>query len=296
MKIDPTRLDVSFAEPVIDKGLDYSFARPDLNILKSLGYTVAFRYLPTVAVAEQALSPKSLKSITAPEVSRLHAADFGIVLMYEQTALDALAGYTAGVRAGRIARENADILHYPEHLPIVVCCDTNITGSTVGVAVDYLRGFDEGSQTPAGANGLYSDTDLMNARPSALNVLPMAFAWSPVPAKATVHAQQKRSPNPQYDLDLITHTFPVWTKEREVTFMPVPNPVVPTAVLVTVAGFDNVFLVGANMPAINITPELFTYYATEVKLPQIKTAVHQQFLAGLLTQAGLTISALVPSK
>lgn len=84
------------------KGADYSFARPSMSSLTSLGVRWVGRYLTGTG-----------KALTVPERDELHAAGVGIVAIFEAGASDAIRGAGQGSIDGQQARAAAQALGFP---------------------------------------------------------------------------------------------------------------------------------------------------------------------------------------
>lgn len=84
------------------KGADYSFARPSMSSLTSLGVRWVGRYLTGAG-----------KALTVPERDELHAAGVGIVAIFEAGASDAIRGAGQGSIDGQQARAAAQALGFP---------------------------------------------------------------------------------------------------------------------------------------------------------------------------------------
>ena len=61
-----------------------------------------------------------------------------------------------------------------------------------------------------------------------------------------------------------------------------------TAVLITIPGFANTFLVGAG-PAFHVDPVLFDYYHNKLNIPLIQVTAHEQLITTLITQSGVDL-------
>ena len=104
----------SGAELVVATGVDYSWARPSPSGLHSEGYTFACRYLSHDTTG---------KTITAGEASSLWAAGVDIVSNFEDSATNALGGYSQGVADAKFADSLAVSAGMPSSRPIYFSVD-----------------------------------------------------------------------------------------------------------------------------------------------------------------------------
>lgn len=81
-------------------GVDYSFARPDINMLKAQGVTFAARYLWRLMYDD---GVRVNKGISKAEYDALEAAGINVVYIYEEDGKELLGGYDAGVRVAKAA-------------------------------------------------------------------------------------------------------------------------------------------------------------------------------------------------
>lgn len=110
------------------EGVDYAWARPNLDQLWAANIRFVCRYL--------AYLPNG-KVLQTAERSALHRKGFLILLNWEQAAGDMLKGYNTGVSHAREALRQANALGAPGTLPIYFSCDTDTSNfSAVGAYLD----------------------------------------------------------------------------------------------------------------------------------------------------------------
>jgi len=110
------------------KGLDY-VSKPDLDVVKRLGFSFVVRYAATTA-----------KGITKAEAVDLHAHGLGIALVYESHAARAREGRIAGYADGRTALANARAIGFPDTRPIYFAVDYNAPEADQSAIDQYLQG------------------------------------------------------------------------------------------------------------------------------------------------------------
>jgi len=141
-------------------GCDYAWAVPPISAMQAAGIKFAVRYLSTDAS----------KNLSLSEAAMLHGAGISIVLVWETTGTDALAGYNQGMSDAAAARKEADALGFPKGLPIYYAVDFNESAAQAASVLDYLHGCAdaEGSKNLVGIYGGYE------AVHTALNA---GFVW-----------------------------------------------------------------------------------------------------------------------
>lgn len=163
------------------------------------------------------------KIITREEIAWLHEHGIAIVLNYEGSHNDHLAGPAGGKSNGAWSREFVRGLGYPAGAPLVVSIDTDVYSGNLALANAYARGFisEIGPYTPAA----YADSDLLAAlKPlDPLGWLPNARAWSEASDGAIVHVKQGRE-DKQWGVDpnVCTRPFVAWLPSNDPT--PTPEP------------------------------------------------------------------------
>jgi hypothetical protein len=124
---------------------DYAWARPDPHAIKAAGFKAVCRYLSHDTTG---------KTLSRAEVSRLHAANLGIVLNFEDSAGRAHGGYGYGLTDAGFANKLANDLGAPKEIPIYYSCDTDPGSPVNGNILDYFRGVkDYVGGRPVGAYG-----------------------------------------------------------------------------------------------------------------------------------------------
>lgn len=143
---------------------DYSWGRPNLGELRSLGYVGVMRYL----------SWDSTKNLSRDEVTAIHAAGLWVGLNWEGTGnwaelgQGAHGGRAAGAEAGRQARA----LGAPTSVPIFVSADYDVTPDQHATIGAYLDAFADASGYPV---GIYGEGQLLNAMLAAGHA---RFGWN----------------------------------------------------------------------------------------------------------------------
>jgi hypothetical protein len=278
-------------------GADWSFSKIEPEFLVERGVKLALRYIGG--------SPS--KRLTVLERDRLFAAGIAILLGWEQSAESPLEGATEGAKHGADAKQQAQALGYPTDMPILVAVDTDITSQTVGAAEAYVRKFAE--KCKPFPIGLYGDTDIIKALQdlSQINWLPNASSWSnaAAPERQLVHIRQRKTvkvdldgdgePDIAFDPNDVEKPVRAWfpgsgpvddhdQKDNDMAKTQLPA----TAVLVSIPGLANAFLVGVG-PALHLDPVLFNHYKNVVGLPLVQVSEHDQLLKSLAFQSGTEI-------
>jgi len=282
---------------VNDKVADYSWSRPAYQDLRNRGYKAVARYLPITP------NNTSAKYFDAKELAEILKNGFGFVPIVEHSTSDVLGGYAKGNELGRLAATACKKFGIPDLVPTIATADMDITSSNIETAVAYFKGFYDGQKaiSPNKTMGAYADTDVLNriGALSMLNALPAAAGWSPNTATVPIHLRQtKQDSTLQYDNNITLANFYVM---KETAIMPTPTPTptpikpnvnTPTALLVQIKGYSNVFLCGTG-PITYVTPEMFNYYKSFI--PFMVVDKNNQFMKNLFTATGLTLADLVAS-
>lgn len=113
-------------------GVDYSFGRPDIAVLKAAGVTFAVRYLP--------YGGTNGKYLTAAEAEALHAAGIDVCLVFERSEGRPLTGRTGGVEDGKLAQMGIAQVGAPIGIPVYFAVDFDANPGQQEVIDDYLRG------------------------------------------------------------------------------------------------------------------------------------------------------------
>lgn len=260
-----------------DIGVDYAWSHPSLATLQAQGYTFAIRYI----------GGSTGKRLTIPERDALWAHGLGIVLVWETSATRPLAGQYGGAIDGKEARIQARALGYPESMPIIIANDTDVYSGNIGAVRAYNAAF----AREAGLFGIYGDTDAFSTMVGFSTINWHANAWKNQ-AKMDAHSGPMNGPDGYvihifqqkqqgiFDPNVCNLPFPIWVQDQKVEQLMTNS----TAVLVTVTGYHNVFLVGAGA-ALHVTTELVKHW-TSKGVPVVEVAPHDQFFKSLETQCG----------
>lgn len=116
-----------------DLAIDYSYARPDPALIVACGVRAVLRYVSRYR--------DNSKNVTMGELVALWAAGLATPLVWEQSKVDALGGATLGATYGAMAGAYLRDFGHPSDVALSVACDTQLTVSTLPVALDYLRAF-----------------------------------------------------------------------------------------------------------------------------------------------------------
>ncbi len=111
------------------KVLDYSFARPDLKKIKSLGYDGVMRYL----------SYGSTKNLTAEELKDIFKAKLKCGLVWETGAQAMKGGAKAGKEDAKMALHYAGLFGFPKETPIYFAADWDTTPADQKPIDEYLK-------------------------------------------------------------------------------------------------------------------------------------------------------------
>jgi hypothetical protein len=112
-----------------DEGLDYAWARPDLDLAWSLGYRFVSRYLSWL--------PNG-KVIDKAELSQLLAKGFHVALNWEFDAQDQLGGAVAGNQHATEAVKQAKALGYPAGCTIYFSADFDTSEAQQATVNAYM--------------------------------------------------------------------------------------------------------------------------------------------------------------
>lgn len=149
--------------------VDYSFARPNLTVLKQNGFTKVMRYL----------SPNGQpKTINSAERESIHANDMSVGFVFEWYAARAKEGRAAGEADGRIALNQANELGIPADVPIFAAVDYDAPESDQPAINDYLNGFSSvvGKRGRAAYGGYWVIKRLFDA--GVIDYGWQTYAWS----------------------------------------------------------------------------------------------------------------------
>ncbi|HEY0535676.1 MAG TPA: glycoside hydrolase domain-containing protein [Actinoplanes sp.] len=115
----------------VASGLDYSYGRPDPDVIKADGYRFVCRYVSYNTTG---------KNINKSEADSLRGAGISIVINWENVANDALKGYDTGVTHAREAQRQAIAVGMPATRPIYFSVDFDATEAQQSAINDYMDG------------------------------------------------------------------------------------------------------------------------------------------------------------
>lgn len=116
-------------------GVDYSFARPSIDLLVARGVRVVPRYVWNPKYADG----RTNKGISREEYDALRAAGIEVAFSYETDSTDPIMGFDTGVRHATDAAAWVNRLGLPE-LPLHFNADRFIKDSEIPAVLDGLRG------------------------------------------------------------------------------------------------------------------------------------------------------------
>ena len=198
-------------------GVDYSFARPPLDVLVRDGYRFVCRYLATE-------NPETAgKILSGAEVEAIHAAGLSLVLVFEDGAEDALGGGVTGTAHGDVAKAEADALGVPTDVPIYAAVDFDVQSSQFEVVDEYVSSFATATGRPAAVYGpvaYLEHTDVPYRWQAA--------GWNPtgtdVPGVSIVQRQASSAP-PGTDVDVaVAENYGAWNAAPVPAPSPAPKP------------------------------------------------------------------------
>ena len=206
-----------------DKGADYVSLTPTVKAwLLANDIRFVIRY-----IARRTLIGKI---VTADEIAWLHANRIAVCLNYEGSENDLYTGAVGGVANGAWSRTAAEGYGCPPGVALFVSVDTDVTGSNLGTATAYARGFlgQVGGYRP----GVYGDTDLLGAVKDLHPVgwLPNAWLYNAIAGNPSVHIKQGRQVN-GIDPNVCVAAFPAWLPHEPPPV--IAPPVIAPPVIVT---------------------------------------------------------------
>lgn len=148
-------------------GLDYSWARPDLNQVAARGYRFICRYL----------SYESGKNISVNELNNARSLGLDVVLVWETTANRALSGWNGGVADGLAAAAQRFALGVDTKAPQYYAVDFDAAPRDQSAIDAYLRGANSVLPCPTGVYGSYYVVERCLANGSAVLGW-QTLAWS----------------------------------------------------------------------------------------------------------------------
>jgi murein DD-endopeptidase MepM/ murein hydrolase activator NlpD len=193
--------------------IDYSVARPTVEMIKSLGCVGAVRYLSDRNLSDGVTNPKD---ITASEAKTLLDGGLSLALVWETTASRAGAGFDAGVADAKAAEAQADALGYPATAVIFYAVDYD---ATVSVVMPYFDGITTVAKRPIGVYGGY---DIIHGLVHG-GGFPYGWqtrAWSEGEVCSKAHLYQ-RAFEANWDLNDVLQPFPAWSTAEETSPAPV---------------------------------------------------------------------------
>lgn len=174
--------------------LDYSGWRPSAPALTAAGVVGVCRYLNVGGGT-------TWKALTVAEDQALRAAGQVVAGNVELAANSWLQGYPMGLTLGDLGRKQMRMLGRPDSRPIIFSIDTGVAPSQRNLAMDFMRGCNDGSGT--GPQALYHGTDLINMAHD-LGLIrfgwrAVASSWSTVPSTHVAIHQQTTQSYPQWN-------------------------------------------------------------------------------------------------
>lgn len=132
------------------KAVDFSFARPPVNVLVANGFETVVRYISGSGVS----GGGSGKNATRAELDTYLAAGLGVMLVWEQKVAAPLGGRAQGLKDGLRSWELLRELGCPEDVPVLVAVDFDVLAATrAGVIYDGLGGTTGGTTGTTGTMG-----------------------------------------------------------------------------------------------------------------------------------------------
>jgi len=176
--------------------LDYSGFRPSAPALVQAGVVGVCRYLYLG-------TGTTWKALTKPEDVALRTAGIAVAGNAELARDTWLKGYPEGLRIGEIARQQMRGLGRPDERPIIFSVDTGVAPSQRNLAMDFMRGCNDGGG--CGPQALYHGTNLINMAHD-LGLIrfgwrAMSSSWSTVPSNHVAIHQQVTQSYPQWNTD-----------------------------------------------------------------------------------------------
>lgn len=154
-------------------GVDYSFARPSIELLKARGVRVVGRYIWSPKYTDG----RTNKGISREEYDALKAAGIDPFFFYETSSEDFITGFDTGVRHATDAAALVNRFGLPE-LPIHFNVDRQVSAAEIP---GILRGL-EGSASIVGVerNALYGQYSVVKAAFDAglISKACQTYAWS----------------------------------------------------------------------------------------------------------------------
>lgn len=190
--------------------IDFSYARPSINSIKSHGYVGVARYL----------SSSSSKRIGLAELQRYLDAGLSIILVWEDSAKAPLGGAVRGLSDARKANDQADALGWPKDRPIYYAVDFDVQLSQRDSVLNYLRAAASVTSRPVGVYGGYNMIGW--AAQSGYRYLWQTAAWSGGRTHSQAMVYQYAGMGPISDTDV--NRILVSKDWGQVPFTPAPVP------------------------------------------------------------------------
>jgi hypothetical protein len=149
------------------KGMDYSFARPTIAVVREGGFTFACRYLTG---GGKALSPQEVKGLSLEDVA--------IVSIYEESATAMLGGFNAGMHDGDAALNAAHRIGMPKGRPVYFACDFDMQPDQEEECLQYLKGASHGLRGNYAVGGYGGLRFVRAAQKAGVHFLWQTLAWS----------------------------------------------------------------------------------------------------------------------
>lgn len=150
-------------------GVDYSFARPNLQQLKADGYKFVGRYVTGTGG----------KALSVTERDHIHAEGLHIALFYEEEAEGPLGGHSEGVVDAAHAASMCHSLGVPEHIVVYFAIDYEMTASRAAATRKYLTAADSYLQAHGYSAGSYGGFGTVQvAHEAGIRYFCQTEAWS----------------------------------------------------------------------------------------------------------------------
>jgi hypothetical protein len=123
---------------VYAEGVDFSYGRPDLALLRTLLGPSGFvaRYISGAPPASWSASDKT---VTPAEIEAIHAAGLGVLLVYEATPGFMLGGSVKAAADAPDVLAWIRALRLPEHVPIRFALDLDADQAQLSLSLSYLQ-------------------------------------------------------------------------------------------------------------------------------------------------------------
>jgi Domain of unknown function (DUF1906) len=157
--------------------LDYSGGYPGAFNIAHAGFGGAVRYIGY---------PDRRKCTNSAELRDFTANGIGMALVFENNASAWRRGWVGGQADARTAREHATAIGFPEHRPIYMAVDQQVTtAAELGTAAAYVDG--AASVLGIEQTGVYGQYSVMEACRDLCDYFWQCRAWSGTPVKYANH-------------------------------------------------------------------------------------------------------------